>query len=177
LNTQNILFICGGAFDGIISNIQRRLNTQSVGFKSSGKNDLTKENALSFINAMDLKSYGLIPELIGRLPVISHLMELDEKALRLILTEPKNALIKQYEKLFELEDIKLIIEEEVLDFIVEKAFINKLGARGLRGICEAILTDAMFEVPSMDDIKEFKLTFDYARKKLEKLDLKHLKVA
>ncbi len=177
LNTQNILFICGGAFDGIISNIQRRLNTQSVGFKSSGKNDLTKENALSFINAMDLKSYGLIPELIGRLPVISHLMELDKKALRLILTEPKNALIKQYEKLFELEDIKLIIEEEVLDFIVEKAFINKLGARGLRGICEAILTDAMFEVPSMDDIKEFKLTSDYARKKLEKLDLKHLKVA
>ena len=177
LNTQNILFICGGAFDGISSNIQRRLNTQSVGFKSTGNNNLTKENALSFINAMDLKSYGLIPELIGRLPVVSHLLELDEKALRQILTEPKNALIKQYEKLFELEDIKLIIEEEVLDFIVKKAFKNKLGARGLRGICEAILTDVMFEAPSMEDIKEFKLTSDYARKKLEKLDLKHLKVA
>ena len=177
INTQNILFICGGAFSGIESNILRRLNTNSVGFKSKGMQLFDKDSALNYVNSTDLKSFGLIPELIGRLPVVSHLNELDKTALKAILTEPKNALIKQYNKLFELEDIELTFDDEVYDYIVEKAYENKLGARGLRGICEAIMTDAMYELPSEKEVKKLHVDLDYAKKYLDKLDLQHLKVA
>ena len=165
VNTQNILFICGGAFEGIERKIAQRLNTQVIGFNSSLKQKVDKENLLNYVEAQDLRSYGLIPEIIGRLPVITNLEHLDREALKRILTEPKNALMKQYEKMFELDGIKLEVEPEVLDLIVDTSIENKLGARGLRSICERIMTDAMYEAPSTKK-KTFKLTADYAKSRL-----------
>ena len=165
VNTQNILFICGGAFEGIERKIAQRLNTQVIGFGASSKQKIDKENLLNYVEAQDLRSYGLIPEIIGRLPVITNLEHLDRDALKRILTEPKNALMKQYEKMFELDDIKLVVEPEVLDVIVDTSIENKLGARGLRSICERIMTDAMYDAPSTDE-KEFRLTKEYAKSRL-----------
>ena len=177
VDTKNILFICGGAFDGIDKVIARRINTNAIGFSvNKDEQENQRKNLLQFINATDLKSFGLIPELLGRLPVVTHLNPLDKETLRSILTEPKNALIKQFTKLFELEEIKLIIEEPVLDFMVNKALEYKLGARGLRSICESILTDAMFELPGTD-IKELVVTLEYAESKFSKSKLSTLKVA
>jgi ATP-dependent Clp protease ATP-binding subunit ClpX len=177
INTQNILFICGGAFDGIDKIIARRVQTNTIGFNvDKDQQESMKKNLLRYINAQDLKSFGLIPELLGRLPVVTHLDPLDAPTLRAILTEPKNALIKQYRRLFELEGIQLSIEDEVLDFMVEKAVEYKLGARGLRSICEGILTDAMFELPSSKDT-HFTLDIDYAKRKFDKSKLSLLKVA
>jgi ATP-dependent Clp protease ATP-binding subunit ClpX len=168
VDTKNILFICGGAFDGIDKVIARRINTNAIGF-SVNKDE--QENARK-----NLLQFGLIPELLGRLPVVTHLEPLDAGILRSILTEPKNSLLKQYNRLFELEGIELIIEEEVLDFMVGKAMEYKLGARGLRSICESILTDAMFELPGTDT-KKFTVTLDYAEQKFSKSKLSSLKVA
>ena len=165
VNTQNILFICGGAFEGIERKIAQRLNTQVIGFGSVNKQKIDKDNLLQYVEAQDLRSYGLIPEIIGRLPVITNLNHLDRDALKRILVEPKNALIKQYEKMFELDGIKLTIEPEVMDLIVDTSIENKLGARGLRSICERIMTDAMYDAPSTDD-SEFVLTLEYAKSKL-----------
>ena len=165
VNTQNILFICGGAFEGIERKIAQRLNTQVIGFGASSKQKIDKENLLNYVEAQDLRSYGLIPEIIGRLPVITNLEHLDREALKRILTEPKNALMKQYEKMFELDDIRLVVEPEVLDLIVDTSIENKLGARGLRSICERIMTDAMYDAPSTDE-KEFMLTAEYAKNRL-----------
>ena len=177
INTQNILFICGGAFDGIDKIIARRVQTNTIGFNvDKEEQESMKKNLLRYVNAQDLKAFGLIPELLGRLPVVTHLDPLDASTLRAILTEPKNALVKQYKRLFELEGIVLTIEEEVLDFMVEKAVEYKLGARGLRSICEGILTDAMFELPSTKDT-HFTLDIDYARRKFDKSKLSLLKVA
>ncbi|MFM2145570.1 MAG: hypothetical protein RL732_406 [Bacteroidota bacterium] len=177
INTQNILFLCGGAFDGIDKVIARRVNTNAIGFNVNKElQEHMKKNLLQYINATDLKSFGLIPELLGRLPVVTHLDPLDHSTLRLILTEPKNALIRQYKKLFELEGIHLTIEEDVLDFMVEKAVEYKLGARGLRSICENILTDAMYQMPSERETN-FNLTLEYAQKQFEKSKLNLLKVA
>ena len=177
INTKNILFIAGGAFDGIDKRIARRLNTSAVGYSASkALEKIDDKNLLKYITPADLKSFGLIPELIGRLPVLTYLKPLDAEALRRILTEPKNALMKQYEKLFELDGVKLSIDKSVLDLIVEKAIEFKLGARGLRSICEAILTDAMFEMPSSKE-KELKVTYDYAIEKLNKSVLSKLKAA
>jgi len=177
VNTQNILFICGGAFDGVDKIISRRVNTNSIGFNvNKDLQDAMKSNLLKFVNAQDLKSFGLIPELLGRLPIVTYLDPLDKETLRAILSKPKNALIKQYTKLFQLEGIDLKIEDEVLDFMVEKAMEYKLGARGLRSICESILTDAMFELPS-SDVKEFTLTAAYARNKFDHTKMGILKVA
>ena len=177
INTQNILFICGGAFDGIDKVIARRVNTNSIGFNVNKElQDNMKKNLLQYINATDLKSFGLIPELLGRLPVVTHLNPLDKSTLRSILTEPKNALYKQYRKLFELEGIQLTIEEEVLDFMVSKALEYKLGARGLRSICESILTDAMFEMPSTKQTA-FNVNIQYARDKFDHSKMSLLKVA
>ena len=177
INTQNILFICGGAFDGIDKIIARRVQTNTIGFNvDKDQQESIKKNLLRYINAQDLKSFGLIPELLGRLPVVTHLDPLDAVVLRAILTEPKNALIKQYKKLFDLEGIQLTIDEEVLGFMVEKAMEYKLGARGLRSICEGILTDAMFELPSSKET-QFMLDMDYARRKFDKSKLSLLKVA
>ena len=180
MDTQNILFICGGAFDGIEKKIAKRLQANALGFKASKDQDnYDKANYLQYISPMDLKSFGIIPELIGRLPVITHLDPLDKTVLRSILTEPKNALIKQYEKLFQLEGVNLSLEKPVLEFIVEKAFGFKLGARGLRSICEAILLDAMFEVPSASKgaTKDFVVTLSYAKEKFTKSNVNKLKVA
>jgi ATP-dependent Clp protease ATP-binding subunit ClpX len=177
INTQNILFICGGAFDGIDRIIARRVQTNTIGFNvDKEQQEMMKKNLLKYVNAQDLKTFGLIPELLGRLPVATHLDPLDAETLRAILTEPKNALIKQYIRLFELEGIKLTIEEDVLDFMVEKAVEYKLGARGLRSICEGILTDAMFELPSSKE-KFFTLDMEYAKRKFDKSKLSLLKVA
>ncbi len=177
INTHNILFICGGAFDGVDKLIARRVNTNSIGFNvNKGLQDEMKNNLLKFVNAQDLKSFGLIPELLGRLPVVTFLDPLDEETLRSILIKPKNALLKQYKKLFSLEGIELSIEDEVIDFMVKKALEFKLGARGLRSICESMLTDAMFELPSTDK-KEFKLTAEYAKAKFENSKMSMLKVA
>lgn len=177
LNTANILFICGGAFDGIDKVIARRVNTNAIGFSvNKDQQELQKKNLLQFINAQDLKSFGLIPELLGRLPVVTHLEPLDTETLRSILTEPKNSLIKQYTRLFELEGIKLKVETEVLDFMVGKAMEFKLGARGLRSICEHILTDAMFELPG-SDTKELVITLPYAEAQFNKSKMSALKVA
>jgi ATP-dependent Clp protease ATP-binding subunit ClpX len=177
VNTQHILFICGGAFDGIDKIIARRVNTNSIGFNVNKEmQDEMKSNLLRFVNAQDMKSFGLIPELLGRLPIVTYLNPLNKETLRAILTEPKNALIKQYKKLFEIEEIELIIEDDVLDFMVEKAMEYKLGARGLRSICENILTDAMFELPSSKE-KSFTLTLDYAKKKFDHAKMSMLKVA
>jgi len=180
VNTENILFICGGAFDGIERHIANRLNTRPIGFASKDDFDMgqiDKENLLQYITAQDLKSFGLIPELIGRLPVLTHLDPLNSEALQRILTEPKNALIKQYEKLFDMEDVKLTFKTEALEYIVDKAMEFKLGARGLRSICEAIITDAMFEIPSSDDVKVMEITRDYAAEKFEKSKFNKLRAA
>ena len=177
INTQNILFICGGAFDGIDRIIGRRVQTNTIGFNvDKDLQENMKKNLLRYITAQDLKSFGLIPELLGRLPVVTHLDPLDAETLRAILVQPKNALIKQYVRLFELEGIKLTIEEDVLDFMVEKAMEYKLGARGLRSICEGILTDSMFELPSSKE-KFFNLDLEYAKRKFDKSKLSLLKVA
>ena len=175
VNTENILFIAGGAFDGIERDIQKRLNMQAVGFSASIKDEvIEKDNLLQYIIPRDLKDFGLIPEIIGRLPVLSYMNPLDSKTLRAILTEPKNAIVKQYVKLFEMDDIKFTITDDALNFIVEKANEYKLGARGLRSLCEAILTDAMFELPDSDN-KEFEVTKEYAEQKLNKSNINQLK--
>src|SRR5664279_2480486 len=177
INTQNILFICGGAFDGVDKIIPRRINTNAIGFNvNKEQQEFTRKNLLQHVNAPDLKSFGLIPELLGRLPVVTHLNPLDSVTLRSILTEPKNSLIRQYKRLFELEGIQLSIEDDVLDFMVTKAVEYKLGARGLRSICESILTDAMFELPSSKENK-FHLNLEYARKKFDTSKMSLLKVA
>ena len=177
INTQNILFICGGAFDGIDRVIARRVQTNTIGFNVDKElQEDMKKNLLRYVNPQDLKSFGLIPELLGRLPVVTHLDPLDAATLRAILTEPKNALVKQYKKLFELENIQLTIEEDVLNFMVEKALEYKLGARGLRSICEGILTDAMYELPSSKET-QFVLDLEYAKRKFDKSKLSLLKVA
>lgn len=180
VNTENILFICGGAFDGIDRHIGNRLNTRPIGFVGKDANEfgsLDKDNLLQYITAQDLKSFGLIPELIGRLPVLTHLDPLDSEALKRILKEPKNALIKQYKKLFEMEDVKLELDEEALDYIVEKAVAFKLGARGLRSIFEVIITDAMFEIPSNEGIKEIVIDRSYAEEKFDKSKFNKLQAA
>lgn len=177
IETKNILFICGGAFDGIEKIIAGRVNRQTIGFSSSVEERIDGESLLKFINPTDLKTFGLIPELIGRFPVLSYLEPLDAKSLRRILTEPKNALIKQYIKLFELDGIELKFEGEALDFIVNKAIDFKLGARGLRSICEAILTEAMFELPSSEEVKEFRVTRTYAESQFARSKMAKLKAA
>ncbi|MBQ3722942.1 MAG: ATP-dependent Clp protease ATP-binding subunit ClpX [Bacteroidales bacterium] len=166
VNTENILFICGGAFEGIDRHIAQRLNTQVIGYGTEAKEKVDRDNLLQYVEAQDLRKYGLIPEIIGRLPVITYLDQLDRKSLKRILTEPKNAILRQYEKLFELDGKKLVIEPGVLDLIVDTAIKNKLGARGLRSICERIMSDAMYESPSSRS-KTFKLTVDYAKARLE----------
>lgn len=172
VDTRNILFICGGAFEGIDSIISRRIDTQAIGFKSLKTNDEGETpNLLQYIAPSDLRSYGLIPEIIGRLPVLSHLNPLDKETLKRILLEPKNALIKQYTKLFEIENVKLDFKPEVIDYIVEKAFEYKVGARGLRSICEAIMLDWMYDAPS-NKLTEVMVELEYAKNKLEKLNLK-----
>ena len=177
INTHNILFICGGAFDGIDKVIARRINTNAIGFNvNKEQQEAAKKNLLQYVNAQDLKNFGLIPELLGRLPVVTFLNPLDAPTLRSILTEPKNSLVKQYQKLFDLESIKLTLDEEVLLFMVEKAMEFKLGARGLRSICESILTDAMFEMPSGKE-KAIHVTLEYAKKKFDKSKMSFLKVA
>lgn len=178
INTQNILFICGGAFDGIDKKIAKRLQSNAIGYKARESDHFDKTNFLQYISPVDLKAFGIIPELIGRLPVISYLDPLDKPALRAILTEPKNALMRQYEKLFHLEALNLVVDKAVLDFIVDKAYEFKLGARGLRSICEAILLDAMFEVPSVKHTsKDFHITLQYAKEKFAKANVNKLKVA
>jgi len=177
LDTKDILFISGGAFDGIERHISNRMNTQSIGFKSNKGNDIEKDNLLQYISPQDLKSFGLIPELIGRMPVVTYLNPLDRKALKLILTEPKNALTKQYQKLFDMDGIALTFDKKAIDIIVEKAMEFKLGARGLRSICEAIMLDAMFEFPSDESKKDLKITAAYVKAQLTKLSFTKLKVA
>lgn len=177
VDTKNILFICGGAFEGIDKKIARRLNTQVVGYGASrNREKIDNENLLQYIAPQDLRAYGLIPEIIGRLPVITHLNPLDRNALRAILTEPKNALVKQYVKLFKMDNVELSFTDEVLDFIVDKAVEFKLGARGLRSICEAIMLDAMFDTPSTGS-NELVITTDYAMHKLERIDMKILRAS
>ena len=176
IDTKNILFICGGAFDGISKIIRRRVKSQSIGFNSKNEHEFSTENILSHINQLDIKKYGLIPELIGRFPVLTYLHPLTKETLISILTEPQNALIKQYVKLFEMDDVKLIIKDEVLNFIVEKAILLKLGARGLRSICEAILTESMFRAPE-NNIKELVIDLSYAKKQFSKSKISQLKVA
>jgi ATP-dependent Clp protease ATP-binding subunit ClpX len=178
VNTENILFVCGGAFDGIGRHIAKRLNTQPMGFSKfvEGK-QVDRANLLQYVTAQDLKSFGLIPELIGRLPVVTHLDPLDRATLKSILTEPKNALVKQYKKLLAMEDVSLQFEESGIDYIVEKAVEYNLGARGLRSICEAIITDAMYELPSDDSIKELVIDEKYAQEQFDKSKFKKLQVA
>ena len=177
VNTQNILFIAGGAFDGIERIISRRLNRQAIGFDSLKNGDvIDKDNLVKYVIPKDLKDFGLIPEIIGRLPVLTHMNPLDAKTLRAILTEPKNALVKQYKKLFKMDDVELEFEEEALEFIVDKAMEYKLGARGLRSLCEAILTDAMFEMPSSSE-ESLSVTKDFAEQSLNKNLLQRLKSA
>jgi len=177
VDTRNILFICGGAFEGIERKIAQRLNTKVVGYNASKQGDrIDRENLMQYIAPQDLRSYGMIPEIIGRLPVLTYLQPLDRKALRSILTEPKNSIIKQYVKLFEIDNIKLSFEEAALDYIVDKAVEFKLGARGLRSICEAIMIDVMFELPSSEE-NEMAISADYARSKVEKVNLQRLKAA
>ncbi len=177
VNTKNILFICGGAFDGIEKKIGNRLNTQMVGYRASKEQDhINRENLLQYIAPMDLKAFGLIPEIIGRLPILTYMNPLEKGTLRKILTEPKNAIIKQYEKLFQIDGIELSWDKKALDYVVDKAIEFKLGARGLRSICEAIIMDAMFELPS-GAIKKVNVDVEYAKAKLEKANLKRLKAA
>ena len=177
VDTKNILFICGGAFDGIDKIIARRINTNAIGFSvNKDEQELQRKNLLRFVNSQDIKSFGLIPEMLGRLPIITHLEPLDAETLRSILTEPKNALIKQYTHLFDIEKIKLTIDPAVFDFITDKAMEYKLGARGLRSICESLFTQAMFDLPGTDT-KEFHVTLDYAKQMFDKSKLSALKVA
>ena len=177
INTKDILFIAGGAFSGIDKMISKRLNMQAVGYSASVEEDkIDEENLLQYIIPSDLKSFGLIPEIIGRLPVLSYMNPLDEKILRSILTEPKNSIIKQYEKLFSMDDVDFTVEEGALNYIVGKAVEYKLESRGLRSLCEAILTDAMFELPSSDE-KQLIVTRDYAEEKMTKTTLKKLRAA
>ena len=177
LDTKDILFISGGAFDGIEQHISSRMNTRSIGFKSASEGLIDKENLLQYIAPQDLKSFGLIPELIGRMPVVTHLNPLDRSALKLILTEPKNALTKQYQKLFDMDGISLTFDKKAIDIIVDKAMEFKLGARGLRSICETIMLDAMFEFPSDDTKKELKITTTYVKDQLKQHSFTKLKVA
>lgn len=178
VNTQNILFICGGAFEGLDKIISRRTQTQVIGFKAdAGKEELNKNNLLSYVSPQDLKQFGLIPELVGRIPVVTFLNALDEETLRRILTEPKNALIKQYKALLKMDGIELHFEDAVIDYIVSKAMEYKLGARGLRSLCESIMNDVMYEAPSMKDVKTFTVDLEYARKRIDKINLPKLKVA
>ena len=176
IDTRNILFVCGGAFDGIERIIASRVNRQTIGFSSNDEERVDGEGMLRYVNPTDIKTFGLIPELIGRFPVLTYLEPLDAESLKRILTEPKNALVKQYLKLFDIDGIQLTFDGPVLDFIVEKAIEFKLGARGLRSICEAILTEAMFELPS-SDIKTYKVTLEYARDHFSKSKVAKLKVA
>lgn len=177
LDTKNILFMCGGAFDGLEKIIARRLNTHAIGYTSEKDETVDKENLLQYVTPPDIKKYGLIPELIGRLPVVTHLDPLDKTALRRILTEPKNSLIKQYVHLFELDGISLSFDEAVFSFIIDKAIEFRLGARGLRSICESIMLDAMFELPSDSNTKEMKITLSYAMEKIRGTKISKLKVA
>lgn len=180
INTQNILFICGGAFDGIEKVIARRVNTQVIGYNNTQKERIDRDNLLQYVSHQDIKTFGLIPELVGRLPVVVHLESLDLEALRRILTEPRNALVRQYEKLFAFEGIKLVVEPSAIDFIAEKALEYKLGARGLRSLCEAILTDAMFEAPSAaarGEKKPLMIDRAYAEEQLERSKMGRLKAA
>ena len=177
VNTQNILFIAGGAFDGVEKIISKRLNRQAVGYSTSKNTDnIDKDNLLQYIIPKDIKDFGLIPEIIGRLPVLTHMDPLDRETLRAILTEPKNALIKQYKKLFAIDDVAFSVTDEALDFIVDKALEYKLGARGLRSLCEAILTDAMYDLPSSDETV-LKIDKEYAEHTLNKNLLKRLEIA
>ena len=176
IDTKNILFICGGAFDGISKIIERRVKSQAIGFNTLSNADFNDEKILSNVNQLDVKKYGLIPELIGRFPVLTYLHPLSEETLLRILTEPKNALTKQYIRLFEMDEINLIFKKEVLDFIVQKAMLLNLGARGLRSICEAILTDSMFEAPDQK-IKKLVIDLSYAEKQFSKSKISKLKVA
>ena len=176
VNTKNILFICGGAFDGIDRKIAKRLNTQVVGYGVSTRTEqIDRKNLMQYVAPQDLKAFGLIPEIIGRLPVLTYLNPLDRTALRNILTEPKNAIVKQYIKLFELDGIELSFDEATFEYIVDKAVEFKLGARGLRSICEVIMNDAMFEMPSKD-VKKFNITVDYAKQKLDRANLHKLQL-
>lgn len=178
INTRNILFICGGAFDGIQRIIERRVKTSTIGYSSIQENlNFDANHMLQYVAPQDLRAYGLIPELIGRFPVLSYLNPLDRDTLRRILTEPKNALIKQYVKLFDMDGVKLTFDKKALDFIVDQAMEFKLGARGLRSICEAILTDLMFELPSDKNMKAFNVTSSYAKEKFSKSKISQLKVA
>jgi len=178
INTQNILFICGGAFEGVDKMIARRVQTSSLGFNAIKETkEIDRANLLQYVNAQDLRTFGLIPELLGRLPIVTYLNPLDPPALKRILTEPKNALIKQYARLFEYENIKLEVDDAALDYMVEKAVEYKLGGRGLRAICEMILRDAMFDMPSEEHDGTFHLTLDYARRMLEHAKLDYLKAA
>ncbi|MEG1586121.1 MAG: ATP-dependent Clp protease ATP-binding subunit ClpX [Bacteroidales bacterium] len=175
VNTKNVLFICGGAFDGIEKKIGQRMNTRAVGYSAGReRKEVDRENLLQYITPTDLKSFGLIPEIIGRLPILTYLNPLDKEALRRILTEPKNSIIKQYVKLFQMDDVELIFDPEVYDYIVEKAMEFKLGARGLRSIAETIMIDAMFDMPSTED-KQLHITLDYAREKMNKANMEHLR--
>lgn len=174
INTEKILFICGGAFDGVEKIISRRMNTSVIGYKSKEHTMRNEENILEYVNHHDLKQFGLIPELLGRIPVLTYLNPLDKEALVDILTQPKNALIKQYQKLFELEGVALEVTEGALDFIAEKALDYKLGARGLRSICEAIITDAMYEMPSQKDVEKLVIDRAYAEREFDKSKLKKL---
>jgi ATP-dependent Clp protease ATP-binding subunit ClpX len=166
VNTKDILFICGGAFDGIEKKIAQRLNTRAIGYGVQLSSQVDRDNLMKYIMPQDLKSFGLIPELVGRLPVLTYMQPLSSEALRSILTEPKNAIVKQYEQLFAMDGVRLTIDDDVLDYIVAKADEYKLGARGLRSICEAIMMDAMYDVPSSGE-QEFSLTLDYAKKRIE----------
>ncbi len=166
VNTKNILFVCGGAFDGIERKISQRLNTRAIGYGQKSGDKVDRENIMQYVTHQDIKSFGLIPELIGRLPVLTYMQPLDKAALRSILTEPKNAIVRQYKYLFEMDNVELSFADDVLDYIVDKALEYKLGARGLRSICEAIMTDLMFDIPSQD-LKEFTITLDYARSKVD----------
>ncbi len=177
VNTQNILFICGGAFDGIEKKIAQRLNTRVVGYGASIETEnIDRKNMLQYIAPQDLKSFGLIPEIIGRLPILTYLEPLDRDALRNILTEPKNSIIKQYKKLFKMDNIELVFEPEVLEYIVDKAIEFKLGARGLRSITETIMMDAMYEMPSKKT-SEYVVTLDYAHSKLDRMNAQRLRIA
>jgi ATP-dependent Clp protease ATP-binding subunit ClpX len=178
VNTENILFICGGAFDGIDRHIAKRLNSRPIGFSGDDTfhESFEKDQIMKYVSAQDLKSFGLIPELLGRLPVVTFLNPLDANALLSILTEPKNALVKQYEKLFDMENVSLSLTKDALEYIVEQAMQYKLGARGLRSIMEAIMTDAMFEIPSQTDLKEFKVDLAYAKSKFERTVFHQMKV-
>ena len=178
VNTNNILFICGGAFDGIEKVIARRLNTQVIGFNAEQKALIDRENLLQYISPQDIKAFGLIPELVGRLPVLTALNPLDLDTLKSILVDPKNSLVKQYQKLFELEGVALTFSPNAIDFIARTALDYNLGARGLRSICEAIMTDLMFEMPSnKQNVREFEITRSYAREKLSHSKLVRLKAA